>query len=50
MRTHVKAAAGGPGQVRWKLVDRAVPHSCVDQLGGTTEEIDRTTQGSSVGK
>ena len=28
-------------QVRWQLDDQAVPHLCVDKLGGTTEEQDR---------
>ena len=48
-RTHSKAAAGGTGQarwrlaeqVRWQLVDRAVPHSSAGKSGGTTGERDR---------
>ena len=43
-RTHSKAvacrpgeeAAGGPGQARWWLAERAIPHSCADKLGETT--------------
>ena len=48
-RTLGKAAARGPGQARWWLVDpvrwwladRAIPHSCVDKPEGTTGEQDR---------
>ena len=40
-RTHGKVAAGGPGWERQQLVDRVVPHSCADKLGGTTGEGDR---------
>ena len=39
-RTHSKAAAGGPGQARWWLADRAVPHPRADKPGGTTGERD----------
>ena len=48
-RTCVKEVAGGLGQVRqqlvdqarWQLAERAVPHLCVDKLGGTTRDQDR---------
>ena len=33
-----KAAVGGLGHVRQKLVEWAVPHLCVDKPGGTTGE------------
>ena len=34
-------AAGGPGQVRQQLADQAVPHSCADEPGETTEDQDK---------
>ena len=45
-KTHGKSEAGGPGQARWWMSDRAkwwlvdqtIPHSCADKLGGTTGE------------
>ena len=48
-KTHGKSEAGGPGQARWWMSDRAkwwlvdqtIPHSCADKLGGTTGEQDR---------
>ena len=39
-RTHGRAAAGGPGQARWWLADRVVPHWSADKPGGTTGEQD----------
>ena len=33
-----KAAAGGPGKVRWCLAEWVVPHLRADKLGGTTGE------------
>ena len=48
-RTLGKAAARGPGQARWWLVDpvrwwiveQEVPHSCADKPGGTIGERNR---------
>ena len=48
-RTLGKAAARGPGQARWWLVDpvrwwlaeQVVPHSRADEPGGTTGKCDR---------
>ena len=48
-KTCGKAAAGGPRQVWWQLVDQArrwladwaVPHSHADKPGGATRERDR---------
>ena len=40
-RTRGKAAAGGLGRARWRLVDEVVPHLPADKPGGTTRGRDR---------
>ena len=41
-RNHGNVVTGGPGQARWQLVDWTAPRLCVDKLGGTTGERDRS--------
>ena len=40
-RTHGRAAAGGPGQARWWLADRVVPHWSADKPG---EQLGRESE------